>query len=82
MNWFHKPGEVQALEVEGIRCSHCEATIKIAVRSLPGVRSVSIRRNKQVAVEIAPGQTVQRADLIAAIEKHGYKVLESSDAKH
>jgi len=49
------------------------------VGSLPGVRSISIRSKKQAEVEIAPGQTVQRSALIAAIEKHGYKVRVAPD---
>lgn len=43
MIWQRKKGEVISLEVEGIRCTQCEATIKNAVGSLPGVRAVSIR---------------------------------------
>ncbi len=78
MGLLRKPVPGFTLEVDGIRCASCEATIKIAVGSLPGVRSVSIRRKKQVEVEITEGQTVQRADLVAAIEKHGYKVMEPS----
>lgn len=76
---FRKPGQTLRLAVEGIRCAHCEATVKIVVANLPGVRSVVIRREKQVDVEIAPGETVQRSDLVAVIEKHGYKVLEFND---
>ncbi len=79
MGWFRKPGPVLALTVAGIRCAHCEATLKIALGSLAGVRSVSIRQKKRVEVEIAPGETVQRSILVAAIEKHGYQVLEASD---
>jgi|GEM_PF-741437 len=79
MGWFRKSGPVLALTVAGIRCAHCEATVKIALGSLPGVRSVSIRQKKRVEVEIAPGETIQRSDLIAAIEKHGYKVLEANN---
>lgn len=78
MGWFRKSGPVLALTVEGIRCAHCEATIKIALGSLAGVRSVSIRQKKRVEVEIAPGETVPRSALAAAIEKHGYKVLEAA----
>ena len=76
---LRKPRTVIALIVEGIRCAHCEATVKIAVGSLPGVWSVSIHQKKRVEVEIAPGETIQRSALVAAIEKHGYKVLEANN---
>lgn len=79
MGWFRKSGSVLALTVTGIRCAHCEATIKIALGSLTGVRSVFIRHQKRVEVEIAPGKMVRRSALVAAIEKHGYQVLEASD---
>lgn len=43
MFWKRKKGEVVAFEVEGIRCTQCEAAIKIALHQTPDVRRITIR---------------------------------------
>lgn len=45
MKWFGGgSGEQFHFEVDGIRCTQCEATIKITLRKLPGVQNVKIRK--------------------------------------
>jgi copper chaperone CopZ len=75
---FHKPGPALSLEVEGIRCAHCESTIKIAVSKILGVRSVSICRNRHVEIKTAPGQPVSRAEVVAVLEEQGYRLVETT----
>jgi copper chaperone CopZ len=74
-----KKGETLTFQVDGIRCAHCEATIKIALRNVPGVQRVDIRYKKQVRVEVAQEKDMLRAELQTAIERSGYKVIEAFD---
>jgi copper chaperone CopZ len=79
MIWSRKKGETLSFIVEGMRCAHCEATIKIALHSVPGVQRVEIRRRKIVRVEVDPGQPIPRAELLAAINRTGYQASELAD---
>ncbi|MCE1255660.1 MAG: heavy-metal-associated domain-containing protein [Anaerolineae bacterium] len=74
MFWSRKKGEVISLDVDGMRCTQCEAVIKIALRKIPGVHQVDIQKRKTVLVELESGVQVSEPDLAAAIEQHGYKV--------
>jgi len=74
MRWSRKKGEVVVIEIEGIHCTHCEATIKIALMNVPGVQRVKIQQKKTVLIEIAPDQHVSNAALLVAIESVGYAV--------
>lgn len=78
MFWNRKKGETIRFEVEGMRCTQCEATIKIALHKIPGVRRIGIHQKKQVTVDIAPDASVSRADLATAIERTGYRVKETT----
>jgi cation transport ATPase len=78
MFWNRNNGETIILEVEGMRCTQCEATIKIALHHIPGVQQVTIRQKRRVQVELAPQKHISRADLVTAIEQSGYKVATST----
>ncbi len=69
------PPESPAIEwvmhLEGMMCSHCEATVKKALESVPGVRAVEADFEKGTAV-IALHFEADEKNLIAAVEKEGY----------
>ncbi len=74
MFWSREKGEVIQLDVEGMHCTQCEATVKIALHKKPGVRRITIRQRQQVSVELAPGARITREELAAVIDATGYRV--------
>ena len=57
------------IRVDGIYCEHCIETIKLALRSLDGVKSATLRQN---VAEIS-GESLPRADVIIdTIRRIGY----------
>ncbi len=66
------------LPIVGMTCANCAATIERALtRRVPGVLSATVNlATERATVEYVPGQ-VTRQDLVAAIERAGYKVLET-----
>lgn len=61
------------IPVEGMTCFTCELTVESALRRLPGVKSADARVNEKAAyVNYDPTQT-RPEDLIAAINKTGYR---------
>jgi copper chaperone CopZ len=74
MIWSRKEIEEQTFLVEGMRCTNCESSVKIALHKVPGVRKIKIHQRKRVMVETLSEKQVSRAKLIAAIERTGYKV--------
>lgn len=63
------------LVVDDMRCTQCEATIKIALQKVPGVKRVRIQHRRDVFVTLTDGSTDIREQLVAAIEASGYSVL-------
>ena len=66
------------MNVDGIRCNHCEGNIKLTLREIKGVKNIKIRKKKQVTIELSPNSKVPQHQLVAAIENAGYKVATSS----
>ena len=61
------------IRVDGIYCEHCIETIKLALRSLDGVKSSTLRQN---VAEIS-GESLPRADVIIdTIRRIGYETDE------
>lgn len=59
------------LKVEGMTCGHCEAAVRSALETVPGVTRVTeVSRERQIAV--AEGDAAIEA-LISAVEKEGYR---------
>lgn len=70
-------GEVR-LTVEGMSCAGCEANLRFALSSLPGVeRAKADYRVKQVEVAFDPALTSED-ELRRAIEEIGYTVVASA----
>ena len=69
------------LPITGMTCANCAATIeRTLTRKVPGVLSATVNlATERATVEYIPGQ-VTRHDLVAAIERAGYGVLETEEA--
>ena len=60
------------LNVEGMMCMHCKASVEKVLSAVPGVSAVVVDLEaKTAAVTCEVG--VLDADLIAAVEKKGFK---------
>ena len=68
-NWTMK----KVLNVEGMMCEHCEATVKKALESVDGVVSAKADRNAKTAV-VELSKDVDDAVLKKAVEDKDYKV--------
>jgi copper chaperone CopZ len=62
--------------VEGMHCSGCAATIQALLESNAGVRSASTSFDEHQARVLYDPGAVSEAELIAMIEKAGYRVTE------
>ena len=74
--------EVPTAEVElpllGMTCANCAATIERRLRKTDGVLEANVNyATERATVRYAPG-AVTRADLVAAVRKAGYDVVESA----
>lgn len=63
----------KVLNVEGMMCEHCEATVKKALESVDGVVSAKADRNAKTAV-VELSKDVDDAVLKKAVEDKDYKV--------
>ena len=62
------------LKVEGMMCPHCEARVKKALETVPGVETAAVSHEKGTAV-VTLREPVADELLRAAVEEQGYKVL-------
>lgn len=67
------------IPVEGMTCFTCELTVESSLKGLPGVRSVDAKVTESAAyVQYDPAR-VELEDLVAAINKTGYKASRPKD---
>jgi Cu2+-exporting ATPase len=64
----------KTIKIEGMMCSHCEATVKKTLEALPQVESADVSHEKGTAV-VTLSQDVADEVLKNAVEEQGYKVL-------
>ena len=60
------------LNVEGMMCNHCKASVEKVLSAIPGVSAVTVDLEAKSAV-VACDASVLDADLVAAVEKKGFK---------
>ncbi len=60
------------LNVEGMMCMHCKASVEKVLSAVPGVTAVVVDLEAKSAV-VTCDANVLDADLIAAVEKKGFK---------
>lgn len=65
--------EKKTFRVEGMHCQHCVNRVMEDVQDIPGT-SASVNLKKGT-VTVSLEQPMEDGILIAAIEKHGYKVI-------
>ena len=60
------------LNVEGMMCMHCKASVEKVLSALPGVSTVAVDLEAKTAT-VTCEASVLDADLVAAVEKKGFK---------
>ena len=60
------------LHVEGMMCNHCKASVEKVLSAVAGVTAVVVDLEAKSAV-VTCDASVLDADLIAAVEKKGFK---------
>lgn len=60
------------LHVEGMMCNHCKASVEKALSAVPGVTAVTVDLMGNSAT-VTCDASVLDADLVAAVEKKGFK---------
>lgn len=68
------------LKVDGMRCNGCAATIQALLERREGVRRVSAQFNPAEARILYDPGTVSEDELVAVIEKAGYRVTNRTAA--
>jgi Cu2+-exporting ATPase len=75
-----KPGWREAhLVIEGMRCGACAVTVEDALKSLPGVSSVSVSAGSRRARLIWSEQQSRPSEWLQAVEKSGYRAVPAQD---
>ncbi len=67
-------GMTKIIEIEGMMCPHCEATVKKALESLDGVTEASASHEENRAV-VTLSKEVDDSELTKAVEDKEYKVI-------
>ena len=60
------------LNVEGMMCMHCKASVEKVLSAVPGVTAVAVDQEAKTAVVTCEASDLD-ADLVAAVEKKGFK---------
>ena len=60
------------LNVEGMMCMHCKASVEKVLSAVPGVTAVAVDLEAKTAV-VTCEASVLDADLVTAVEKKGFK---------
>ncbi len=64
----------KTMNIEGMMCMHCEATVKKALEALENVASADVSHEKGTAVVTLNGEVSDEA-LTKAVEDKDYKVV-------
>jgi len=62
--------------VEGMTCDHCEMSIKKGVEELEGIKVVEANHEDSTAHVVFDPSSTGKEEIIAAIEKRGYQVVQ------
>lgn len=65
----------ETVKVEGMSCGHCVASVKKAVESLSGIKSVDVSLEKKQAVVEFDSDAADLTAIKNAIEDQGYDVV-------
>lgn len=64
----------KTVHIEGMHCKHCAAHVEEALKTLPGVKSVSVNLEKKEA-SIISAKPLSDESIKDVIEQAGYKVI-------
>ncbi|MDN0073847.1 heavy metal translocating P-type ATPase [Crenobacter sp. SG2303] len=70
---FAVPAQHRTLDIEGMTCAACATRIEKVLNRLPGVGVASVNFANETASVTAPVGVVTDAELLAAVERAGYK---------
>ncbi|MDR2165526.1 MAG: cadmium-translocating P-type ATPase [Zoogloeaceae bacterium] len=77
---FETPSEVLELAISGMHCAACAARVETLLNRLPDVEASVNLANEQARVHWRPGVSATPAEIIAAIEKAGFKAARLDDS--
>ena len=63
------------LKVEGMTCSHCEMSVKKALKAIKGVKDVKVSYKSGLAEIVVKEGKTSPIELIEAVEAEGYKAI-------
>ena len=76
---YEVPTTTSELAIIGMTCANCAATVERALNKVDGVLEATVNyANEKATVRYVVG-TAGRADLVAAVRKAGYDVVEAQD---
>ena len=61
------------LKVEGMTCTHCEMSVKKALKAVKGVKDVKVSHESGLAEIVVKEGKISSIQLIEAVEAEGYK---------
>lgn len=73
MDHSHHTHEMD-LEIEGMTCASCVRRVETAIQKVPGVESAQVNLATEKARVLLNSQQSSQTEVVAAIEKAGYKV--------
>ncbi|MCA9968538.1 MAG: copper ion binding protein, partial [Anaerolineales bacterium] len=77
---YEIPTATLELPLLGMTCANCAANIERALNKVEGVLDVNVNyANERATVQVATG-AAGRAELVAAVRRAGYDVVETADA--
>ncbi len=79
---YHVPVATLELPITGMTCANCVNTVERALnKKVPGILEASVNfATEKATVKYVPG-SVSRADMVAAIERAGYGVVQADSAE-
>ncbi|ATQ74900.1 copper-translocating P-type ATPase [Massilia violaceinigra] len=69
-----------SLEVGGMTCASCAGRVEKALRAVPGVQGATVNLATEKVLVTGAGQSLDPAQLIAAVERAGYTASAPADA--
>ncbi|HSM57118.1 MAG TPA: copper ion binding protein, partial [Candidatus Sulfomarinibacteraceae bacterium] len=76
---YDVPTATVDLAITGMTCANCVANVERALNKVEGVLEANVNfANEKATVKVAAG-AVTRADLVAAVRRAGYDVIEAAD---
>lgn len=77
---FSVPSETQELLISGMTCAACSTRLERVLSRLPGVERAVVNLATEKASVTAPAGVVSQADVIAAVERAGFKATPAATA--